>query len=147
MAYASKTSVNVDRSMSQVRQILMSYKATAVAIAETSEGAVTKFLFEGKVYQFKITYPGIAEERICFKKGGQKRTDAQKIAEIEGEKRRLWRCMVLYIKAAIEAHENGLIDMKKSMVAHMMIPQGGTLYEHIEKDISRFESNPRFMLE
>jgi bisphosphoglycerate-independent phosphoglycerate mutase (AlkP superfamily) len=147
MNYANKTSVPVDRSMSQVRQVLQKHKAQAVAIAETDEGAATKFVFEGKPYQFVIKYPAIVEERIALTSSGKKRTTAQALAEIEAEKRRLWRCMVLYIKAAIEAHANGLIDLKRSMVGHMLLPSGKTFYSEIEHNIEKFEANPRFMLE
>jgi len=55
--------------------------------------------------------------------------------------------MVLYIKAAIEAHVNGLVDLKRSMIGHMLLPSGKTFYNEIEKNIETFEANPRFMLE
>ena len=147
MSYANKTSVPVERSMIQVRQILQKHKVQAVAIAETDEGAATKFVFEGKPYQFVIKYPMISQESVMFTPSGKQRTGAQKLAEIESEKRRLWRCMVLYIKAAIEAHVNGLVDLKRSMIGHMLLPSGKTFYNEIEKNIETFEANPRFMLE
>lgn len=147
MSYANKTSVPIDRSMSQIRQLLFKAKSSGVATAETTEGAVTKFIFEGKPYKFKINYPSFCEERIVYTSTGRERTDAQKFAEVEAEKRRLWRCKLLYIKAAVEAHQNGLMDLQRSFVGHMQLPSGKTFYEVIEGNLERFEANPSFMLE
>lgn len=147
MSYASNTNVSVDKSMSQVRQMLTRNKSQGVAIAETEEGAATQFIFDNKPYKFVIRYPSKTEERIAFTNSGRPRTESKIDIEIESEKRRLWRCMVLYIKAAIEAHNNGLVDFKRSMVGYMLLPSGKTFYQEIESNIPRLEANPKFMLE
>lgn len=147
MSYANKTSVPVGQSQVEVRKILMKNGAEGVAIGETNQGASTQFIFEGKPYKFTIIYPSDQDERFTHTNKGKERTAVQLESELEAEKRRLWRCMVLYIKACIEAHVNGLVNLKRSMIGNMQLPSGKTFYEAIDSDLGRFEANPRFMIE
>ena len=147
MSYASKTSVPIGQSQVEVRKILMKSGADGVAIAETMQGSSTQFIFEGKPYKFTIMYPDRNDERFTHTNKGKKRTSVQLESELEAEKRRLWRCMVLYIKACLEAHTNGLVNLKRSMVGNMQLPNGKTFYEAIDNDLARFEANPKFMIE
>jgi hypothetical protein len=146
MSYAKNTTVSIDRSMAQIRIILSKAGADGTAIAEASGLAMVQFSFEGKAYKFFIHYPGRNNDQIKFTSSGKERTENQIELEIEKEKKRLWRSMGLYIKAAIEAHENGIIDLKKSMLAHMLLPNGGTVYEKVESSIGKIETNPKFLL-
>ena len=54
--------------------------------------------------------------------------------------------MVLYIKASVEAHENGLVNFKKSMLANMVLPSGSTIYEKVEASIDKIDVNPKLLL-
>lgn len=144
--YASKTSVPVDRSMGQVRQILSKNGADGVAIAETREVAMVQFVFENMPYKFLIHYPNGKEDHIRFTDSGRERTEHQVESEIDSEKRRLWRSMVLYIKAAIEAHLNGLVNIKRSMMGNIMLDNGTTMYQRLERDLDKARSNPSMLL-
>lgn len=147
MAYAEKTKVPVDKSMAEVRKILIKNGSEGVAIAETSENALVQFIFKSKSYKFIIKYPKSSDDDIFLNGKGYKRTLVQIENAIEHEKKRLWRAMVLYIKAAIEAHNNGIIDFKRSMMSHMMLPSGQTIYEKLENNIESIDVSPQFLLE
>lgn len=144
--YAKNTSVTVDRSMAQVRVMLQKEGADGVAIAEAGSQAMVQFVFERKGYKFKISYPSKTDDQIRFTGAGRDRTDIQMETEIEKEKRRLWRAMGLYIKAAIEAHHNGLVDLKRSLMGNIMLPSGETVYEKLEGNMDKVMIDPRFLL-
>lgn len=145
--YAKNTSVTIDRSMNQIRVALQKEGADGVAIAETKEKAVVQFVFESTPYKFVITYPTFNDDFIKYTGTGKKRTIPQMELESEKEKRRLWRAMGLYIKAAIEAHTNGLIDLKRSMMGNIMLPSGHTMYEKLEGNFDQIKMNPSLLIE
>jgi hypothetical protein len=146
MSYAKGTSVTVGKSMEAIRKILMGNKATAVGVFESAQAGAIQFYFEGIPFKYVVKYPVIAEKEVCYTKGNQRRTDAQKLKYIENEKRRLWRCLVLFIKAAIEAHNQGISDLKKTLVASMLLPSGETMYQKIENNIDKLKSDNNFLL-
>lgn len=146
MSYAKGTSVPADRSMSQLRQLLLKNRADGVAIAETREGAAVQFVFERIPYKFHIHYPSGREEKIKFTPTGNERSLNQIDKEIDAEVRRLWRAMVLYVKAAIEAHENGLVDLKRSMMGNIMLPTGQTMYQKLEGRLDDVITDPGLLL-
>jgi hypothetical protein len=145
--YAAKTTVSIDRSMGQVRQMLAKAGADGVAIAETAFGSTTQFIFDGKSYKFVITYPKTTDDAIIYTHAGRERTEKQIEAELESEKKRLWRSMGLYIKAALEAHNNGVIDLKRSMMSHMELPSGSTVYEKIKDSLDKIDVKPQLLLQ
>lgn len=147
MSYAKNTSVPVERSMNQVRVLLQKEGADGVAIAETKSMAMVQFIFEGKGYKFKIKYPTDSDTTMRYTSKGSERTFNQVETEIDKEKRRLWRAMCLYIKAALEAHQNGLVDIKRSMMGNLILPSGETMYEKLEGNMDRINVNPQFLLE
>ena len=54
--------------------------------------------------------------------------------------------MVLYIRAAIEAHHNGVIKLQQSLIAHMVLPGGDTLYQRLGDTVKGIEANPQLLL-
>ncbi len=145
--YAKGTSVGIDRSMNQIRVLLQKEGADGVAIAEAKGVAMVQFIFEERGYKFHIHYPSDRDDKIKFTNTGKTRTATQINDEIEKEKRRLWRSMCLYIKATIEAHTNGLVDLKRSMMGNLMLPNGDTMYGRLERDIDNIRVNPKLLLE
>ena len=144
--YASNTTVPIDRSMAQIRMMLNNCGADGTAIAEAQGLAMVQFSYDRKAYKFFIHYPSPDKDSIKYTSSGKERTDIQISQEIEKEKKRLWRSMGLYIKAAIEAHHNGIIDFKQSMLAHMIMPSGDTVYKRLESTINGIEADPQLLL-
>jgi len=145
--YAKGTSVSIDRSMAQLRVMLQKEKAEGLAIAESGDVAMVQFIFEGKGYKFFIHYPSERDDKIRFTSSGKIRTTAQIDLEVKKEKQRLWRAMCLYIKAALEAHANGIVDLKRSMMGNLMLPNGDTMYDRLDRDIDKISVNPKLLLE
>lgn len=147
--YATKTAVPVDRSMAEVRGILLKNNAQAVAIAESLDAASVQFIFENHPYKFIIKYPTFRDHQIQYTKSGKARTETQMHKEINDEHKRLWRAMVLYIKAAIEAHQSGLVNLKKSLMGNLVLSDGSgqTVYQRLERDIEKIRANPTLLIQ
>ncbi len=145
--YAKGTAVSVDRSMNEVRGLLMKNKAEAVAIVESQDAFQVQFVFDGHAYKFPIKYPNPQDPTIRLNHKGWIKSEAQIQKSIDDEKRRLWRAMVLYIKAALEAHQNGLVNIKRSLMANMVTYSGKTIYQSLESNLDKAKTNPNFLLE
>lgn len=145
--YAKNTAVPIDRSMNQIRIMLQKEGCEAVAIAEAGNRAMVQFVFESMSYKFHIDYPTDKDLEIKCTPAGKERSPSQIVQEIDKEKRRLWRSMNLYIKAAIEAHQNGIINLKRSLMGNIVLESGQTLYGKLEKEMSLLIVDPNLLLE
>lgn len=149
MAYAKNTTVSIDRSMGEVRGLLLKNSAQGVAFAETPQGAIVSFYIENFQYKFNINYPQHSDNNIKYTNKGTARTVPQVEKVVEDEKKRLWRAMVLYIKSAIEAHNNGIIDLKRSLMGNLVTNDGSgkTLYQVLETKMNEVLVTPSKLLE
>lgn len=147
MAYAKNTTVPIDRSMVQIRRLLTKGGSDGVAIATTNDGACVQFIYEKMPYKFHVKYPTYRDDNIKYTNTGRVRTDIQMDREIESEVRRLWRALHLYVKAAIEAHDNGIIDLKRSLMGNLQINGGMTVYDKFKGDMKRLTTSATLFLE
>jgi len=131
--------------MTQIR-LMLDKVSEGVAIATTDNGAAVSFVIENIPFKFNILYPNGREDKMRYTPTGQTRTQNQVEVEVDKEKRRLWRAMGLYIKAALEAHDNGLIDLKRSMMGNIMLKDGSTMYQKLENNFSEIQVNPKLLL-
>lgn len=145
--YANKTKVPVSQSINAVRSLLQKHGADAVAIIETNKGAACQFVFEDKQYKMVVHYPSEDNDIVKYSPQGKLRTESQIASEIESEKRRVWRSLLLFLKAAIEAHYSQVVDLKRSLLSSMVLKSGKTFYQEVEPRLAQLDVDPTFMLE
>ncbi len=56
-------------------------------------------------------------------------------ADDSSPNRRLWRALLLCVKARLEAVESGIETFEEAFLAHVVMPDGATVYEHTAKAI------------
>ncbi len=66
----------------------------------------------------------------CTPRSSQKRREAY-----EQEVRRRWRSLALFVKATLEAVEAGIITFDRAFMAHLMLPDGRTVAQHLQPRI------------
>lgn len=120
MSYAQGTSVSIDRSIGEIRQVLTKYKATGLAYAEKSDAAGVTFEMGGRRVRFTIPLPvqGVTKD---------KRGWAMSKTQTENEARRSWRCLVLAIKSKLECVATGITTFEQEFMAHIVLPNGRTV--------------------
>src|SRR5690348_9057434 len=99
-SYAKGTSVTVERSLDEIRRILLKAGATHYAYGEDPDQAAIQFALDGLHYRFTVRRPTQSEvgSAVSNQYGTHSRVDA--------EWRRRWRARVLWIKAQIEFAED-----------------------------------------
>jgi hypothetical protein len=114
MTYASKTKVPVSQSKAEIERTIMRYGATSfVAGSSLSQGAMLVFEMHERRIMFRCTMP-----------------------ENEQEQRARWRALLLCIKAKLESVESGIETFENAFMAHVVMPDGMTVGEHIAPRIA-----------
>jgi hypothetical protein len=133
--YAEGTTVSSERSQIQIQQLLKSHGATDVGSAERgSDQAIIIFLFNKRQYRISIQYPAL---QTFSRSGRTTRTLAQMRSARDQEIRRLWRVLLLVIKAKIEIVESGIISFEEEFMPFILTADGQTLGEWIKPQLER----------
>lgn len=119
MAYAKGTDVPVNRSIDEIRSILLKAGATHYAYGEDPDQAAIQFALEGLHYRFTVRRPQRDEM--------PQRNQITPAQRIDAEWRRRWRARVLWVKAQIEFAEAEPDAFREAMLAHLVLPDGRTL--------------------
>lgn len=117
MTYAENTTVPIDRSQSEIKQILTRYGATGFAFAEGQGNAMVMFEISGRRIVFKLPLP-----IIPTKDAGTLTTK-----RYEQACRSRWRALVLSIKAKLECVSSGITTLEQEFMAHIIFPDGRTV--------------------
>jgi len=105
VAYASRTTVPIDRSRAEIEKTLLRYKADQFGSAVDNETgrAMVQFRLDKRVIRFEVNLP----------KGEQ-------------ALRSRWRALLLCIKAKLESVASGIETYDEAFLAHVVMPDGQT---------------------
>lgn len=121
MAYAARTDVPAERTMSEIRKLLMAAKASQIGVLEdwSAKRAIVAFELSDRKLMFKLPLdPGRRSET----KAGQ-------------FKRSRWRALLLTIKAKLESVESGIEVFDEAFLAQIVMSDGQTVYERTKSPI------------
>lgn len=116
MPYASKTKVPVDRSRMEIESTLKRYGASQFISGWDGVSAVIGCTVRGRMIRFTLPLPpakGMSEQRR------------------EQETRRLWRALVLVLKAKLEAVNSGIATFDHEFLPYIVMPDGKTVSWHV----------------
>jgi hypothetical protein len=141
MSYANATSVSVEKTESEIKATLRRYGATGFGSFETSEAAMVAFEMKERRIVFKLPLPQRGERRFTHVKRGSgsyetaRTADAAYAAWEQGCRSR-WRALLLCIKAKLESVEAGIETFEDAFLAHIQMPDGLTVSEHVRPRIA-----------
>jgi hypothetical protein len=139
-AYAAGTTVPAEKTRGEIETVLTRYGAKGFAYA-TQEGqngasrARIEFIANERRVRFDLSLPAMTDKRFRYTAAGRwrypgNRADAQARADWEAETRRLWRALLLAIKAKLEVVQSGLAIFEEEFLANIVMPDGRTVGEH-----------------
>ena len=67
----------------------------------------------------------------------QQRTSAAATKEYEQAVRQSWRALALVIKAKLEAVQAGIVEFDQEFLAHLVLPGGQTVFEHVAPGVAQ----------
>jgi hypothetical protein len=139
MPYAEETKVPVERSRAEIEMLLRRYGVDSFASGWTEHDARIQFRAKGRAIRFVLALPAPADQqftrhpRYSWK---SRSTEAARQA-YEQEIRRRWRALALVIKAKLEAVETGIATFEDEFMAHVIMPDGKTVAEHVQPWIAQ----------
>ena len=130
MPYAEGTQVSPERSQQEIASLVRKYGATEFASGWQHGRAMVGFVASNRQVRFILALPtDISAYRWTPRK--QRRTDNQAQDQLDAEIRRRWRALALMVKAKLEAVETGIVTFDEEFAAHIVMPDGRTVAEHI----------------
>ncbi len=118
MAYAARTSVQAEQSRVEIERLLTKYKATAVAVFQSTDQAAIAFEMHARRIIFRLAMP---------------KADDPKSAQ---KRRQRWRSLLLAIKAKLTSVEDDIESFEDAFLAHIVMPDGLSVSEHIRPRIA-----------
>ena len=126
--YAADTSVSTEASRGEIERTLRRYNASSFAYGWDATSATVMFEANGRRVRFALPMPDRqSNEFIRTPTRGTLRSATQAEAAWEQACRQRWRALALVIKAKLEAVEAGITTFEDEFLAHIMLPNGGTV--------------------
>lgn len=137
--YAAGTTVSPEKTRWEIESVLKRYGAEGFAYASEKTRARIEFIAKARRVRFDVAFPNPTDKRFTIdpRSGWRRRTDAAIAAAVEGEIRRLWRALLLAIKAKLEVVESGMAIFEEEFLANIVMPDGRTVGEHVAPKIAQ----------
>jgi hypothetical protein len=133
--YAQDTAVPVEKSRAEIERLLREHGATGFMSGWTDDKAHTAFEMHGRRVRFVLRLPRPLDRRFTETKRGPRHKEiSHKLWEQAC--RASWRALLLVIKAKLEAVEAGISVFEDEFLAHIVMPDGHTVAEHIKPAIA-----------
>lgn len=130
--YATQTQVSPEKSQAEVQQLLRRYGATKQGVFEEPGWAHVVFEFNRLSIRISVSLPAGSDPKFRYDARKRLRNEAGRHAAWQQESRTRWRCLLLAIKAKLEAVETGISTIEREFLPFVVMPDGRTLYDHIQ---------------
>lgn len=134
--FAEGTEVQPETSQAEIQRLVRRYDADGFGLMWEGDVAAVAFRAHGRRVQFTLTFPSASDPQFARTARGI-RTPTQRIAAREAEIRRLWRSLAMAIKAKLEVVESGIASFESEFLAHIVLPDGTLVGDHVEPAIAR----------
>lgn len=134
--YAQGTTVDSSASRAEIERTLARYGATSFMYGWQDSRAALAFTANGRQIRFVLPLPDRNERRFTHTPTkGQRRTPEAAEKEYETAVRQSWRALNLVVKAKLEAVAAGIVSFEQEFLAHMVLPNGRTVFEETEEAV------------
>src|SRR4051812_5146504 len=124
--YAEGTTVNVEKTQAEIVQLLKRYKASAHGFMSEGQKATVAFQFDDIRIRFMLFVPNANDPKFARDKRGYVNRPDKRAEFAAQEDRRLWRSLLLVIKAKLEFVDAGVETVEGAVIAHTGLPDGET---------------------
>lgn len=135
--FAEGTSVPVEKSRAEIERMITRYGATSTVFMTAPGRAMIMFDCNSRRVRFELTLPVQDDKRYEKDGRGSFRTPQKRQEVWEQACRRQWRAMALVIKAKMEAVESGITTFEDEFLAHIVMPDGKRVSDHVKPTIAR----------
>lgn len=134
--YAKGTSVSAAKSRAEIEEQLERFGADGFMSGRDGNNVMIAFKANNRQVMFRMTTPNPDSEEMRLTPTGKRRTDADAAIACQAEERRRWRSLAMAIKAKLVSVEDGIETFEQAFMAHVVMPDGLTLSDHITDRIA-----------
>ena len=135
--FAATTEVSVERSRAEIEKLITRYGAQQTAFMNAPGRSMIMFEAEGRRIVFELPLPDIREKEFGQTPTGRAlRNPDARAQKWEQACRQRWRALALVIKAKLEAVESGITTFEEEFLAHIVMPDGMTVGNHVRPTIA-----------
>jgi hypothetical protein len=135
----STTTVQVEKSQSEVRNLLTSHGATRFAFGEETDAAgvrwaMVQFGHSGLMVRMRVPHKPVERNAVSsrYNRSRSKTWDQIEQEMAEQEARRIWRVIAWNLKARLVAVDEGVETFAEAFLAHLLDPETNrTIYESL----------------
>ena len=136
MTYAVNTQVSSEKSRMEIERTLARYGATGFLYGWHEDSAVVAFQMCERHIKFVLPLPRRADRAFTHTPSrGTARSGEAAAQAYEQAVRQKWRALALCIKAKLEAVESEITEFESEFLAHIVMPDGKTVGEHLVPQI------------
>lgn len=132
MAYAEKTTVPLERSISEIVTMIRKAGAESIGQMQERDSFVIVFALADRRMKFKV--PLVTE--YCGPAVARNGVRIDQAAAIDQLNRQKGRALMLVIKAKLESVESGVETFEQAFLANIMLAGGQTVYESVQEPIA-----------
>lgn len=129
MTYAKGTTVTVDKSQMEIAQILARYGVDTYGFGASPGGGLVEFAYKGMPIRLRVPLP-VRPDKLEVRNPDTGRM-VKTMPKWEQETREAWRALVLFIKAALESVERGIVKVEQAFMAFLVAPDGQTVGDKV----------------
>ena len=134
--YADQTQVSSDRSRAEIERTIQRYGADSFMYGWDGDCAIVEFRMKWTI-RFRLPLPNRNDEAFTLTETGRERSESAALLAYEQAVRQRWRALALVIKAKLEAVESGITELEREFLAHIVLPDGRTMGDHIVPQLER----------
>ena len=137
MRYAQNTLVSVEKSKAEIERMLARYGASQFVSGWMGSLARIAFVACNRKIQFDLPLPDKNDKNLYLTPTGRtKKLDENSCYRLwEQACRQRWRALALAIKAKLESVECEISTFEEEFYAHIVLPNGKTLYESTRENL------------
>jgi len=118
----------------EIERTLTRYGAAEFIYGARPDQAVVQFRFSKRIVRFNLPFKGWQHFKTSDK--GRTRRDGAARTAWDQDVRRRFRALSLVLKAKLEAVETGITTFEEEFYAHVLLPNGKTVYEETRKKVA-----------
>lgn len=127
MAYAEGTTVTVQNSQMEIARTLTRYGVESYSFGATPGWALVEFEHRHMPIRLRVPLPAKPPKEIAISPGTGRKVNVWKAWEQNVKE--AWRALLLFIKAALESVDRGIVSVEQAFMAFLVTGDGQTLGE------------------
>lgn len=140
--FAEGTDVPVIKTKNELEELLNRAGATATAVFNTPGMAMIAFEMQGRRILMQLKLPDPNAREFTHGRVNQSRFEVKLSAQAAASRfekacRRKWRALLLAVRAKLVSVEEGVETFENAFMAHVVMPDGGTVSKHIGPRIAQ----------